>query len=92
MTNIEISLDDEVYFSPLLSGGDIGFTLKKGGNLNGNIAVYTVNTPTSITFSSDFEISGNSPTLDPTKLVKIWIIYDSLIGKAIYTYQLLNAL
>lgn len=93
MADITVSLDEEFYVSPLLGTSvDVSFTLKKGGNKNGNLSVYTVNTPTSLTFSADFEASDGSPTLDNTKLVKIWITYDEIANKAIYKLEQLTAI
>jgi hypothetical protein len=93
MIEVTVSLDEEIYLSPLLGSDDaVNFTLNQGGNKVGNISVYTINRPTSITFSSDFEISSASPALDTTKLVKVWITYDEIAAKAVYKYEFLTAL
>lgn len=52
------------------------FTLGSG-NINGVGIILRLNTPTAVTFPSNFEAAPNSATLDPTKLNVYALVYFS---------------
>lgn len=73
------------------------FTLAASGNVNGVGIILRLNTPTSVTFPANFEASGNSATLDATKLNVFMLVFftnwDGLgTDKVIYTNNLFTAI
>jgi len=73
------------------------FTLAASGNINGMGVILRLNTPTSVTFSSDFEAHPNSAEVDPTKLnMFILVFFSNWNGsgsdKVIYMNHLLTAI
>lgn len=73
------------------------FTLAASGNVNGVGIILNLNTPTSVSFSADFEASAGSAAVDPTKLNVFMLVYRNNwdgVGtpKVMYTNSLFTAI
>jgi hypothetical protein len=72
------------------------FTLASSGNINGVGKILRLNTPTSVSFSADFEAHPDSEDFDNTKLNLVYLMYyknwDGVGGdKVIYMNNLFDA-
>lgn len=71
---LKFNHDKELAFN---EGGALSFTLSDSENINGAGIVLKLNTPTSVSFSADFQAMPNSQAFDSTKMNITTLVYFS---------------